>query len=385
MQVYIPVSELSADSEHVEERTELRLEIGRILKQHLEGIVNDAVALFPFTGPQTLDAAYCARLCDLILQLLIVSIREGELDARHGLVADVRRLAQDRSVSIQQLFGLAYLLERTAVDELALDESFGATSESWPIVAQMVRRASFDVLAAFAELLTREPGNGALTDPLTTLSSRVVLEAVLEKEIQRAERFGHPFALILFDVDRLTDINSTHGYGFGDRVLERIGIVMRNYFREQDWVARYSEDTFAVLLPETLPEYAELLAERVRVMVQERLALRDYKTEERVPVTVSVAVLFAEAIDTDCKADHVLRQAEQAVHRAKHAGRNRVEKVDISSRSLSVLGAAKFLGMTQDEVLDLVHGGQLPASEHERNLRFDKAVVEDFRRRRAGT
>jgi diguanylate cyclase (GGDEF)-like protein len=217
---------------------------------------------------------------------------------------------------------------------------------------------------------------------LTTLHARPVLEAVLEKEIQRAERFGHPFALILFDVDQLSDINATHGYGFGDRVLERIGIVMRNYFREQDWVARYSEDTFMVLLPETLPEYAELLAERARVMVEERLALRDYRTEQRVAVTVSVAVVIAEVIDVDVKVEQLMRQAEQAVHRAKHAGRNRVERVDVSSRSFSVLGAAKYLGMTQNEVLDLVHDGSLTATEHERSLRFDRTVIEQFRKLR---
>lgn len=368
------------DMGSVQDRAELRRHIARILEERSGTIVSQTVAVFPYAGPQALDAEDTARLCEAALQLLVFSVRDGQQDPRDGVVADLRRLSQDRSVSPQQLFGLIYLLERAALDELALDETLGSESEQWTSLGQVVRRASFSAVGAFAERLMQEPAAGALTDPLTTLHARPVIEAVLDKEIQRAERFGHPFALILFDVDRLGDINATHGYGFGDRVLERIGIVMRNYFREQDWVARYSEDTFVVLLPETLPEYAELLAERVRVMVEERLALRDYRNEERVPVTVSVAVMMAEVIDTNLKVDVLMRQAEQAVHRAKHAGRNRVEKVDVSSRSFSVLAAAKYLGMRQDEVLELVHEGRLTATEHERSLRFDRAAIEAFRK-----
>jgi diguanylate cyclase (GGDEF)-like protein/excisionase family DNA binding protein len=373
---------MRADTEEVHAKVELRRQIARILEDRSEAIVSQTVAVFPYAGPQTLDTNDTVRLCEAALNLLVTAVREGQQDSRDGPVADLRRLSQDRSVSPQQLFGLVYLLERAALDELALDETLGSESERWASLAQEVRRASFNALGAFAERLTHEPASGGLTDPLTTLHTRSVLEAVLEKEIQRAERFGHAFALILFDVDQLSEINAARGYGFGDRVLERIGIVMRNYFREQDWVARYEEDTFVVLLPETLPEYAELLAERVRVMVEERLALRDYKTEQRVQVTVSVAVVIAEAIDTDLKVEQLMRHAEQAVHRAKHAGRNRVEKVDVSSRSFSVLGVAKYLGMTQDEVLDLVHDGRLTATEHDRSLRFDRTAVEAFRKSR---
>src|SRR5581483_11449440 len=113
---------------------------------------------------------------------------------------------------------------------------FGSSTEPWPNIAQMVRRASFDLLSAFTTYITAEPTDVAAIDPLTTLHTRSVFLAVLDKEIQRCERFGHSFGLILLDVDRLADINENHGYGSGDRVLERIGIIVRTYFRETDWV-----------------------------------------------------------------------------------------------------------------------------------------------------
>ena len=314
----------STDNRKVQERGQT----ARILEQHSEIILNDAVAIFPFAGAESSDHERSANLADLILQLLTTAVREGELDPRTGRVADLRQLALDFGLTVRQLFGLVYVIERAALDELALDESFGATSEGWPGIAQMVRRGSFDVLAAVAERITREPDQSALHDSLTALHTRAVLLAALEKEIRRAERFLHPFAMILVDVDHLAEINAKHGYGFGDRVLERIGIVIRNYFREHDWVTRCAEDTFAILLPETIRSNAESLADGLRVTVEERLALRDYRTEEHVQVTVSVAVLIGDGQNSN-HADAVLHQAEEAVARAKKAGRNRVEVVEI--------------------------------------------------------
>jgi diguanylate cyclase (GGDEF)-like protein len=314
----------STDTEKVQERSQA----ARILEQHSDVILNDAVAIFPFAGAESSDHDRSTTLADLILQLLTTAVREGELDQRTGRVAELRQLAIDFGLTVQQLFGLVYVIERASLDELALDESFGATSEGWPGIAQMVRRGSFDVLAAVAERITREPDQSALHDALTALHTRAVLLAVLEKEIRRAARFARPFALILVDVDHLAEINAKHGFGFGDRVLERIGIVIRNYFREHDWVTRCSEDTFAILLPETVRANAESLADRLRVTVEERLALRDYRTDEQVHVTVSVAVLVADGQSSN-HADQVLRQAEDAVARAKQAGRNCVEVIEI--------------------------------------------------------
>ena len=320
----------AADSQYVHEAAELGSRVARSLEQQGTAIVNDAVAVFPFTGVETADSDAHNRLATLILQLMAAAARDGELDSRSELIADLRVVAEDRHLTVRQLFSLVYVMERAALDELALDESFGATSEPWPALAQIVRRSSFTLLAAYADRLNRDPGSDALTDALTTLHTRAVLGAATEKEIQRSERFGHPFAMILVDIDRLSDINARHGYGSGDRVLERLGILMRNYFREQDWVGRFSGDAFAVLLPETQREHAILLAERVRTTVESRMALHDYRSEQQIPLTVSVGLVFVESVDRTVRAEQLFEEAQQAVRRAKMGGRNRVETVDIS-------------------------------------------------------
>ena len=78
----------------------------------------------------------------------------------------------ERALSMERLATFAYLTERTALDELALDETIGATTEPWPLVAQLVRRASFDLLGAYTQRAQLEPSDLAITDGLTTLYTR---------------------------------------------------------------------------------------------------------------------------------------------------------------------------------------------------------------------
>ena len=304
----------------------IRARIIDILDEHREALTSDATAVLPFAEGKAVTTEDWGRLVELALAVLRASASEGALDWRGPETTDLSTCAADHLVGLRQVAALLHLVERTLLDELALDDAIGTTSDAWPVVARVVRTASFDAVASIGEqaMRVRSP---IVTDPVTTLHSRAVLDVALEKELRRAERFGHPLAFLLLDVDRLSELNLAHGYGFGDRVLERIGIVMRAYFREHDWVARHGEDSFGVLLPETPTAHAEPLAEQVRKMVEERLALQDHRTDQAVPVTVSVAVLVADTVDGPITPAEVLAQAEQALTRAKVGGRNRVERI----------------------------------------------------------
>ncbi|MBI3490716.1 MAG: GGDEF domain-containing protein [Acidobacteria bacterium] len=310
-------------------QADLRQKISSLLTERADVVTADTISIFPFSGAHALDADYCRRLGRLLVQLLAIAVRDGRLDPRGGFVTDLHRVILERVVPMERLFTLAYLTERTALDELALDESIGATSEPWPLVARLVRRGSFDLLGAYAERVQLEPAEAAVIDRLTTLHTRVMLDAVMAKEFERAGRFGYPISLILFDIDRFSSINKDHGYGVGDRILERLGILVRQYFRHHDWVARHSEDSIAVLLTRTEAANANALAERVRATVEERLGFTDHRNDQAVPVTVSAAVVNLKVAEGDViDPDRVLAEAEAALERAKRNGRNRVEYVD---------------------------------------------------------
>jgi len=309
---------------------DLRQQIAATLVEQSEIITADTVAIFPYSGSEELDTEYCQRVGQLLTQLLAVAVRDGRLDSRAGFVGDLYQVAGERSLSVERLFTFAYLTERTALDELALTDSLGATSEPWPMVAQMVRRATFEVLAAWTERSQLEPAGAAMmTDRLTTLYSRALFDEVLAKEVDKAGRFGHAVSIILFDVDRLSAINEDFGYGVGDKVLERLGILMRTFFRQHDWVARYNEDAIIVLMTQTDPERVIELAEHVRHTVEERLWFTDHRSDKQVPVTVSAGVVnvpvsIGDVIDPA----KLVSIGEAGIELAKRSGRNRVETVD---------------------------------------------------------
>jgi diguanylate cyclase (GGDEF)-like protein len=326
-------------NESVDSTQRLRDKVTEGLVGRCEPIVTDTVALFPYSGDAALDPEYSRQVGHTLALLLIAALRGGEVDARGLLIGDLHRLVLERSLAVDRLFTFAYLVERTALDELALSEEFGAASDVWPQVEQMTRRATFDVLASYSERAQKEPPGGGtppLLDRLTTLYSRAMFDAVLENEVERGTRVGYPVSLILFDMDRLGQINQEHGYGVGDRILERVGILIRKYFRQQDWVARWAGGAFSVLITHTDGNDVATLAERVRSTVEQRLGFVDHRNDQPVVVTLSGAVLNVEiAVGDRLDTQFVRAEAERTLALAKTNGRNRVERTDRASSARS--------------------------------------------------
>ena len=362
---------------------DLRDEVAQVLLERAEIIINDSIALFPFSAPQPLDSDYCGRLGQILVPLLAGAVRDGRVDSRSGGIANLQRLVAKRAVPVEGLFNFAYLTERAALDELALDGGIGLPSETWPLVAQFIRRASFDLLAAYADRLQQEPTSASITDRLTTLYSRPMMDAVLSSTLQRAERGGWPIALVMFDIDGLSEINEAYGYGVGDRVLERMGIQMRKYFREEDWVFRYSEDSLAVLLAETSAADAEALARHFLGMVEERLGFRDHRTESRVGVTASAAVAVVQMRAGDpVDAERMLVEAEAALDRAKRMGRSSIERTEILAATLQAEVGARYLDCSPSTVEKLIADGTLKGVGEARDRLADRQSVEAYRRQR---
>lgn len=354
----------------------LRWQTADLLLDRMDVIVADTVAVFPFSSAQRLETDYCVKLGATLTRLVADAIRTGAVDARNGLVFDLTSIAAQRLLTPEQVFTFAYLFLSTALDELSLDAHLGTASDPHPQVGQYLRRGVFDVLAAWASRTIDTPRATAITDTLTTLHSRPVLEVAVFKECHRAERFEHWMSMILLDVDNLAEINRTHGYGVGDRVLERLGILLRTYFRQHDWVARYAEDTIAVLLPETAPEDALTLADRTRAMVHDRLTFRDYRTEQRASITVSLAVTSARALEGEpIDSERFLLEAEAALERAKSTGRSHVEHITIPPRLISIDEAAQLLHTDLKGIERLVGDGTLEPVQAGRHVRLERGAV----------
>ncbi|MGB9641202.1 MAG: diguanylate cyclase [Anaerolineales bacterium] len=159
----------------------------------------------------------------------------------------------------------------------------------------------------------------AVTDPLTGLYNRRGFFELAEHEIIRAHRFQRPLSMIIMDVDLLKYVNDHYGHLMGDRVLSSVSSSCRSELRQVDVIARYGGDEFIALLPETNLDEALSVAERLRSQVANLSLPLENGEIIRVTLTAGVADLLpGDTLKT------LIERADQALYRAKQAGKNRV-------------------------------------------------------------
>ena len=158
----------------------------------------------------------------------------------------------------------------------------------------------------------------ALRDPLTNLLNYQAFYEYIEKEVQRANRYGHGLCLIIADIDRFKDINDTYGHLAGDHILKVIAHYFQDSLRGSDMVARYGGEEFAMVLPETSQNDGMIVAERLR----ETIASLKIDYEGR---SLSITASFGlSSLDSSRNIDKIefIKEADYALYQAKNAGRN---------------------------------------------------------------
>ena len=165
----------------------------------------------------------------------------------------------------------------------------------------------------------------ALTDELTGLANRRHINERFRKEWARAARYQRPISVVLLDVDHFKAVNDSCGHDAGDAVLRGVSRTAAAALRASDLLGRWGGEEFLALLPETEAAGARGVAERV---LAEVAALREYHADRVLAVTVSagVATWTPPGGGPDgSDAEALLKRADEALYRAKAAGRNRVE------------------------------------------------------------
>jgi len=159
----------------------------------------------------------------------------------------------------------------------------------------------------------------ALIDPLTGLPNRAAWSERLEHEIKQWQQHGNTLSLAMLDLDHFKRINDNYGHLAGDKVLKIIATVLRKRLRGSDFIARFGGEEFVLLLPATPPAVGAKLLETLRAAIE---ACPFHFKGERVTITISMGLATFRAGE---HSDLVLKRADQALYRAKNAGRNRVE------------------------------------------------------------
>lgn len=160
--------------------------------------------------------------------------------------------------------------------------------------------------------------HSASHDSLTNALNRRSLIEACERELERCRRHGHRMALLMLDLDHFKTINDTYGHMTGDQVLISFVARVRDQLRRPDQLGRFGGEEFILLLPDTPPESALVVAERIRTAVA--------RASDGLPaITVSIGVTSNRPDEADI--DELLARADRALYMAKTGGRNRIAAV----------------------------------------------------------
>ncbi|BBO80541.1 diguanylate cyclase [Desulfosarcina ovata] len=159
----------------------------------------------------------------------------------------------------------------------------------------------------------------SITDGLTQLYNSRYFYSQLKGEIERFNRYGHKLSLLLLDIDNFKIYNDTFGHLEGDKILVRIGQIIRACLRKMDTAYRYGGEEFTIILPGTPGEEARTVAERLRTAV----ASETFSSAGNATVQITISV----GVTQYCREEPVsgfVQRADQAMYESKQAGRNRV-------------------------------------------------------------
>jgi diguanylate cyclase (GGDEF)-like protein len=178
------------------------------------------------------------------------------------------------------------------------------------------------IALAMANLKLRETlRNQSVRDPLTGLFNRRYMEESLERELSRAKRNRRSLGVVMIDIDHFKHFNDTYGHEAGDTLLRELGSFLQSSVREGDIACRYGGEEFLLILPEVSIAAALHRADQMRDEFKKKAIRYSGKSLGNVTLSFGVA-LFPTHADT---VGTLLRVADQALYRAKGAGRDRVE------------------------------------------------------------
>jgi diguanylate cyclase (GGDEF)-like protein len=280
--------------------------------------------------PETSLREACRRMIRDSISCVVVA-REGR---PLGLISEravVRRLGAGKSLEVSARRAMSSPL-LTCSPRITLTGALEKMRENHVRRLAVTRRGRLLGIITQSDLLeasnrqlvelSREHGRlraAAMRDELTGLYNRRAFNEFFKEELGRVRRYGGLLALALFDLDHFKQVNDRFGHDAGDAVLRAFARVLRECSRAVDVVSRYGGEEFVVMLPAAGTRAARIFAERVR-----RLLGRSEVTagRQKLRCTVSAGVCKFTRHAGSMRA--MLKQADRALYRAKHTGRNRV-------------------------------------------------------------
>lgn len=176
--------------------------------------------------------------------------------------------------------------------------------------------------------LLRLLADRADVDGLTGLGNRANFDKRWSEKFAECKRYGHPLSLAMLDVDYFKRVNDTWGHPAGDEVLQSVAQLLTRECRSPDVLCRYGGEEFSLIMPNTPPSDALVVAERMRVTIEKHTWVRHPDQ----PITISIGLAGTDGATAGTTAEQWLEQADRNLYAAKRAGRNRVIASDIAAK-----------------------------------------------------
>jgi diguanylate cyclase (GGDEF)-like protein/PAS domain S-box-containing protein len=239
-------------------------------------------------------------------------------DMVERVTAQYKRRFAERSVDNVLMRNMVLWNGKTITFEIA--NRFVTTVEGPTLLGVINDRTVQHALEEELRRANKELELQATVDSLTSLSNRRHILETLHREAARATRYRLLLSFLMVDLDHFKSVNDTHGHLAGDMVLARVGRVIQNNIREMDSAGRYGGEEFCVVMPETGLPGALTIADRLR----RRLAEEIFTTPDGIEFRVTCSIGAAQCDLHTTNVNALLQEADNALYRAKDAGRNRV-------------------------------------------------------------
>jgi two-component system cell cycle response regulator len=258
------------------------------------------------------------------LQLFESEFRPVVLTDSPELIRQLRVRQGDRAPYIVYFSDLDETDEREIGLIAGADECVARRASDRELHARISAARRIAELEAVLRIALIENRKLSTTDDLTRVASRRFFTKHFPREVERAARYGRALSLILCDIDFFKNVNDTLGHAGGDEILKQFGARLQQTLRRGvDWVARIGGEEFAVVLPETGYDRALDVARKLRSSV----ANKAFRAQGReIDVTASFGLCGLDQVPGGERKvpEHVVKIADAALYRSKHAGRNRV-------------------------------------------------------------
>ncbi len=166
---------------------------------------------------------------------------------------------------------------------------------------------------------TRELEELAHTDALTSILNRGGLIKSLTNEMDRAVRYKHPLSIMMTDIDHFKRVNDEYGHLRGDSVIKEVADILSEASRKSDSVGRYGGEEFMLLMPETDIQKAKVVAERIRIDVENHRFCED----EGLDISVTCSIGLTE-FESNQSLSSLLETVDEMLYKAKDSGRNKI-------------------------------------------------------------